>query len=45
MEIFIKDNVMYIVTLTSIPMYYDEIEPDFKKMIDSIKIKTVANKK
>jgi hypothetical protein len=44
-EIFIKDNVMYIVTLTSIPKYYDEIESDFKKMINSIEIKTVANKK
>jgi hypothetical protein len=44
-EIFIKDNIMYIVTLTSIPKFYDEIESDFKKMINSIKIKTVANNK
>jgi len=38
-EIFIKDNVLYVVTVTSIPKYYDKIEKDFKKMIKTIKVK------
>jgi hypothetical protein len=37
--VFVKNNMLHIVTCTSLPKYYDFVEADFKKMIESIRVK------